>query len=260
MTADATRVEVTWVDTTAAGRPVRLFRPATGTGGTLVWAHGGSWIGGSVAGWHEPCAELAGLSGWTVVSVEYRLAPAHPHPAALLDVAAVVGWASGRGGPVAVGGDSAGGTIAASVAVALRGRPDAPAAELLAYPPLDPDCLATSYAGDDFPTRADLRSAWRMYLGRTPRLDLSATPWDVPDLTGLPPATLIVGERDPVVDDVRAYAARLIAAGVPTRLCEFPDMGHAEFLRPGPNRLRAALAHALREIPVKRQIPIKEAL
>ncbi|ONI92135.1 hypothetical protein ALI22I_05920 [Saccharothrix sp. ALI-22-I] len=114
MTADATRVEVTWVDTTAAGRPVRLFRPATAAGGTLVWAHGGSWIGGSaarrlgggVAGWHQPCAELAGLSGWTVVSVECRLAPVHPHPAALLDVAAVVGWASGRGGPVAGGGDS----------------------------------------------------------------------------------------------------------------------------------------------------------
>lgn len=251
MTADATRVGVTWVDTAAAGRPVRLFRPGTGAGGTLVWAHGGSWIGGSVAGWHEPCAELAGLSGWTVVSVGYRLAPVDPHPAALLDVAAVVGWASGRHGPVAVGGDSAGGTIAASVAVALRGRPDAPVAQLLAYPPLDPECRAASYAGDDFPTRADLTSAWRMYLGRPHRLDLPATPWDVPDLTGLPAATLIVGERDPVVGDVRAYAARLVAAGVPTRLCEFPGMGHAEFLRPGPNRLRVALSDALRRIPIK---------
>ncbi|MBY8853913.1 alpha/beta hydrolase, partial [Saccharothrix sp. MB29] len=93
------------------------------------------------------------------------------HPAALSDVAAVVEWAADRiGGPVAVGGDSAGATIATSVALALRGRAHAPVAQLLAYPPLDPECLAPSYGRGDFPNRTDLRSSWRAYLGPGPLL------------------------------------------------------------------------------------------
>ncbi|NUT95106.1 MAG: alpha/beta hydrolase [Saccharothrix sp.] len=241
-----------WGDTVAAGRPVRLFRPAEGGRGTLVWAHGGSWTGGSVAGWHEPCADLAARGGWNVVSVDYRTAPVHPHPAALSDVAAVVEWAVERiGGPVAVGGDSAGATIATSVALALRGRPHAPVAQLLAYPPLDPECRSATYGRDEFPNRADLRSSWRAYLGPTPRLDPPATPWHTDDLTGLPFTVLVVGDSDPVVGDVRDYAARLAAADVPTRLHEFPRMAHGEFLRSGDSRLRAALGQALHDLSVK---------
>ncbi|MGM1059449.1 alpha/beta hydrolase [Saccharothrix sp. Mg75] len=240
---------VAWGDTIAAGRPVRVFRPSEGGRGTLVWAHGGSWTGGSVAGWHEPCADVAALGGWNVVSVGYRVAPAHPHPAPLSDVAAVVRWASERiGGPVAVGGDSAGGTIAASVALALRGLAHAPVAQLLAYPPLDPECGASSYRRDDFPNRTDLRSSWRAYLGPTPLLDPPATPWHSDDLTGLPFSVLLVGDGDPVADDVLEYAARLTEADVPTRLHEFTQMGHGEFLRSGDSRLRAALGQALRDI------------
>jgi acetyl esterase len=238
-----------WGDTVAAGRPVRLFRPSEGGRGTLVWAHGGSWTGGSVAGWHEPCADLAELGDWNVVSVGYRTAPAHPHPAALSDVAAVVEWAAERiGGLVAVGGDSAGATIATSVALALRGRAHAPVAQLLAYPPLDPECGSPSYARDDFPNRTDLRSSWRAYLGPTPLLDPPATPWHTDDLTGLPFSVLLVGDGDPVIGDVRAYAARLAEASVPTRLHEFEQMGHGEFLRSGGSRLRTALGQALRDI------------
>ncbi|MEJ2852394.1 MULTISPECIES: alpha/beta hydrolase [unclassified Saccharothrix] len=248
-----------WGDAVAAGRPVRLFRPAGGGRGTLVWAHGGSWTGGSVAGWHEPCADVAALGGWTVVSVGYRTAPVHPHPAALTDVAAVVEWATERGGgPVAVGGDSAGATIATSVALALRGRPHAPVAQLLAYPPLDPECLSPTYARDEFPNRADLRSSWRAYLGPTPLLDPPATPWHTDDLSGLPLTVLLVGDADPVVGDVRAYAARLTAAGVPTRLHEFTHMGHGEFLRSGGSRLRAALGRTLKDLPGQDTTPTEE--
>ncbi|MFI9008144.1 alpha/beta hydrolase [Actinosynnema sp. NPDC053489] len=231
---------------------MRVFRPSEGRRGTLVRAHGGSWTGGSVAGWHDPCADLAGLSGWNVISVGYRVAPAHPHPAALRDVAAVVEWATTRiGGLVAVGGNSAGATIATSVALALRGRGHAPVAQLPAHPPLDPECRAASYGRGDFPTRTDLRNSWRAYLGRTPVLDPPATPWHTDDLTGLPFSVLLVGDADPVVDDVRDYAARLVEAGVPTRLHEFEHMGHGEFLRAGDSRLRAALGQALRDISAR---------
>ncbi|GAA2673832.1 MULTISPECIES: alpha/beta hydrolase fold domain-containing protein [Actinosynnema] len=250
MTPGAVGSALDWGDTTVAGRPVRLFRSSGWTGGTLVWAHGGSWTGGSVADWHESCADLAVASGWLVASVGYRLAPAHHHPAALHDVAGVVAWAGeATGRPVAVGGDSAGGTIAAGAALALRGTRAAPVAQVLAYPPLDPDCASPGYATGAFPSAAALRPAWRAYLGPAPVAEPAATPWHAGDLAGSPPSLLVVGEADPVAGDVRAYADRLGAAGVAVRLEVLRGLGHGEFLRPGRSPLRAALAGALREFP-----------
>jgi acetyl esterase len=203
------RPAVGWQARTVADCPVRVYQPAGAARGWLVWAHGGSWTRGSVAAWHEPCADLADRSGWAVVSTGYRLAPAHPHPAALLDVLAVTRWAGGLGGPVAVGGDSAGATIATCAALMLRGHARMPMLQVLAYPPLDPACHADSYGLDTFPTREDLRAAWAAYLGPEPRGSEPATPCEVEDLSGAAPAVLVVGDRDPVADDVRGYASRL---------------------------------------------------
>jgi acetyl esterase len=240
-------VEVGWELTLADGVPVRVYHPRRHRRpGHLVWAHGGSWIRGSAAEWHRPCLDLAARSGVTVVNVDYRLAPGHPCPAALHDVTRAVDWTLRRGGPVAVGGDSAGATLAAGAALTMRDRGVRLAAQVLAYPPMDPECRSASYGRGTFPRPADMRDAWTLYLGARP--DPYATPLAVGDLAGCAPALIGVGELDPVADDARAYAERLDHAAVPVRLQIFPGMGHAEFLRPGPSPLRAWIAarlHAL---------------
>lgn len=261
-----------WTDVTIpGGRPVRarLHSPAgtgrTGRGGWLVWAHGGSWQRGSAAEWHPVTQRLAELSGWRVLSVDYRLTPAHRHPAALEDVLTVLDWARSRAGaeavPVAVGGDSAGGTLAAAAALATRDHrgadPDrAPlAAQLLAYPPLDPACSGASHRRDPaaFPQPADLRRAWRALRGTASPAPtaggrvLYSTPLDAPDLRGLPPTVLAVGGLDPVADDVLAYAARLRTAAVPVDLVHPPGTAHADLLH-SDSKLLPALAGRLRTV------------
>ncbi|WP_433236316.1 alpha/beta hydrolase [Streptosporangium sp. CA-135522] len=218
---------------------VRVFRGGPAPRGWLVWAHGGSWSAGSVDGWHPACADLARAAAATVVSVDYRLAPEHPHPAALLDVLTAMTWAQDQAdGPIAVGGDSAGGTIAACAALSWRDRRQPLAAQILAYPPLDPWCRAASYGlrPEAFPSRARLMAAWRAYRGDTERPSatdgtaLYSTPDEAEDLTGLAPAILAVGSADPVADDVRGYARRLRAAGNAVELREFDGMQHGTFL------------------------------
>ncbi|MFC6087146.1 alpha/beta hydrolase [Sphaerisporangium aureirubrum] len=223
---------------------VRVYRPKGRRAGWLVWAHGGSWTRGSVDGWHFACADLARLATCTLVSVEYRLAPRHPHPAALDDVLAVLDWAGakaereGMGDRLGVGGDSAGGTIAACAALTWRDLRRPLAAQLLAYPPLDPWCRSPSYFrhANSFPTRQAMISAWRTYLGTDWRRDTGSaysTPFEAADLRGVAPAALGVGELDPVADDVRLYERRLLASGNTVELRSFPDMGHGAFLQPG---------------------------
>lgn len=230
--------------TEVGGVPVRVLQPER-PAGSLVWAHGGSWQRGSAQAWHEPCADLAARSGWTVVSVDYRLAPAHVHPAALDDVCTVLEGVRAGGARVVVGGDSAGAALAASAALRARdaGRP--PAAQVLVYPPLDPACASPSYDEGGFPSREELRAAWRCYAGSgdaEPSADLS--PLAAPDHRGLAPAVIAVGTLDPVRDEVRAYAERLTAAGVPVAFREFAGMAHAAFLDGGAHgqRLRAWVA------------------
>ncbi|WP_051855754.1 alpha/beta hydrolase fold domain-containing protein [Streptomyces sp. NRRL B-1347] len=259
--------EVTWRPLTVPAPspvPVRVYEPGagtgTGTGGWLVWAHGGSWQYGSAADWHPVTRRLAALTGWNVVSVDYRLAPAHRHPAALEDVLAVLDWAGervGAGAGIAVGGDSAGATLAASAALAQRDRGRRLDAQLLAYPPLNPACAAPSYQRDPaaFPEAAALRRAWRTWRGTGPATAvapdgtaLHSTPFDAADLRGLAPAVLAVGTSDPVADDVLAYAGLLKAAAVPTRLIHTPDTAHADLLDPH-SRLLPRLATALHDLP-----------
>lgn len=237
--------------------PIRAFHPETGSGGLLVWAHGGSWVTGSLDQWHEATAELACVSGWTVISVGYRLAPLHHHPAQLDDVLTVLAWAEAnhdRESPLlAVGGDSAGGTIAACAALVRRDRGMPLTAQVLAYPPFDPTCGAPSYQRDPtaFPSPQILRSAWRSYLGDSVPMErggerLYATPLEAERLDGLPPAIIAVGELDPVIDDVTAYARALDEAGNDVTLRVFPGTSHAAFLSPC-SELRRWLGDALRD-------------
>lgn len=258
---------VTWTSTAAgAGRQsvkVRVFRPRHATAaGCLVWAHGGSWTTGSVDGWHMPCLELAGLSGWTVVSVEYRLAPAHTYADGLTDVLTALSWSAGlltaaaQGTPLAVGGDSAGGTLAASAALAWRGREYPLAAQILAYPPLDQSCGSASFEdAGRFPRRDDMRLAWRRYLGPVAGAVAEdggryLPPMETADLRGAPPAFVAVGTLDPVRDEVGRYADRLAAAGTPVAVRRFTDTEHGAFLAQNPHgqAMRAWLALAAQKI------------
>ncbi|MEU6309338.1 alpha/beta hydrolase [Streptomyces sp. NPDC047014] len=247
----AGRVTVSWeqasLPSAAGPLPARVYRPAATTPrGWLVWAHGGSWRGGSARDWHGSTAELARTSGFGVVSVDYRLAPEVRHPAMVEDILSALDWARTQDHPaarppvLAVGGDSAGGTLAACAALVCRDRGVPLAAQVLAYPPLDPRCAAPSYHRfpDLFPTAAYLTAAWQDYrdAGRPVAADgtrLYSTPFEAAGLRGLAPAVLATGELDPVADDVHRYAELLRAAGVEVLLREFRQTGHGAFLQPG---------------------------
>ncbi|GAB3623720.1 hypothetical protein GCM10027418_18040 [Mariniluteicoccus endophyticus] len=226
--------------------PLLVHRPALPRG-WLVWAHGGSWQHGSARQWAPITARLTAQSGWGVVSVDYRLAPAHRFPAAILDALAALDWAETRTQdlPVVVGGDSAGGTIAALAALARRDAGERVPPQVLAYPPLDPSCTRPSYRAEPgaFPNPSELRAAWRAWLGaEAPDPVFLPTPLAASTLAGLAPVTLVVGEDDPARDDVTAYAEQLRADTVPTALHLLPHVGHADLLNPAGSVLPAVVA------------------
>ena len=234
-------------DDEVAGVPVRVYEPDEPATGLLVYLHGGGFCIGSIGLMDGVARELAHATGAAVVSVEYRLAPEHPYPAGLDDCEAVTRWAlanAGRfgvgPGQVVVGGESAGGNLTAAVALRLRRAPGpAPlAAQLL----LDP---GTAGRADD----ADLPSReyfdgivlshkardvfWGAYsAGRDLDGDPEAAPLWADDLTGLPPAIVILGGCDVLRDEGRAYGRRLAEAGVPTHEVCYPGQPHG-FLNHG---------------------------
>ncbi|RLP76777.1 alpha/beta hydrolase [Mycetocola tolaasinivorans] len=231
-------------------RPARPDNP-----GWLVWAHGGSWHHGSAETWAGATANLARLTGVTVLSVNYRLAPESRHPDALIDMLAAIAWVRSVDplGVISVGGDSVGGTLAAAAAVVARDRREPLRAQILAYPPYDPECRAPSYFTDPagFPDPLTLRAQWRDWLGDPTRKNLAtdgtrlrATPRDAPSLAGVCPAVLAVGSLDPVRDDVEAYASDLRGAGVLVRLSVLPGIRHGDILTPH-SRILHTLAEAL---------------
>ena len=210
--------------------PVRLYAPAdAGTPGpALVYFHGGGWVIGSLDTHDNLCRALANRSGLRVVSVDYRLAPEHPWPAAPEDGYAVVRHLAAQGAAfgidgsrLAVGGDSAGGNLAAVVALMARDR-GGPALrhQLLLYPVVDHDFDRPSYRENGegyFLTRDGMRWFWDQYVADPARRDESyASPQRAEKLEGLPPATLLTAEYDPLRDEGEAYAERLRAAGVAT--------------------------------------------
>ena len=222
---------------------VRHYRPSGERAplAALVWMHGGGWVLGSVEFDELMCRELAKDAGIAVLSVNYRLAPEHPYPAPLDDCYAALEWAAANARElgvdarrIAVGGGSAGGGLAAGLALLARDRGEIPVAfQLLVYPALDDRKTAQASAtlpDSLFWSRKNNLQAWTAYLaGQHGRDGVSpyAAPARATDLTRLPPAYMPVPALDLFVEDDLAYAARLIEAGVPTELHVYPGAFHA---------------------------------
>jgi acetyl esterase len=216
----------------------RLYRPRSGRLPLLVYFHGGGWVVGSVAISDPFCRALANASGCAVVSVEYRLAPEDRFPAAADDAYAATRWSADHASDldidasrIAVGGSSAGGNLAAVVALMARER-GAPrvAFQLLHVPVTDHDFDTPSYRanGTGFGlTLKGMKWFWDLYAPDPKMRDEPyASPLRAKDLSGLPPAHVVTAECDPLRDEGKAYATRLLQAGVATTYVEYPGMVH----------------------------------
>ncbi len=233
---DVDSIPVTSQDEIIAGVPVRRYRPMAGgsSGVTLVWLHGGGWVFGDIDS-SDPVARTAcHLTGWEVVNVDYRLAPQHPFPAGVDDAIAVTAATLDLGGRVVIGGDSAGGNLAAVVARHFAGDPRL-AGQVLVYPCIDPSlstASASEFVDGPFATRAALEWCYLHYLAgaspQDPRVDLTGA---VP--SGLAPAVVLTVGHDPLRDEGIAYARGLAAAGVEVRHFHAPDSFHGAFGRSG---------------------------
>lgn len=222
--------------------PVRVYRPTDDTGlPVLVWFHGGGWTIGSLETHDNTCRSLANAVGCVVVSVDYRLAPEHKFPAAAEDAFAATQWvaqhASELGGDpkrIAVGGDSAGGNLAAVVSLLARdGGGPALAFELLVYPVTDHEFESPSMhenATGYFLELESMRWFYNQYL-RDERdgADWRFSPARAADLSGLPPAFVLTAEFDPLRDQGEAYAGQLEAAGVPVEARRYDGVFHGFF-------------------------------
>lgn len=203
---------------------VRVHRPETVTStGALLWMHGGGMVIGSAQQDDGICRRFARKLGMVVAAVDYRLAPDHPFPAPLDDCFDALQWLGAQPGidRVAIGGASAGGGLAAGLALRARDTGGVrPVFQLLVYPMID-DRTALRTDVDTAHLRAWSPKAnafgWRSYLGGAPAGPLSA-PARATDLAGLPPAWIGVGTLDLFHDEDLAYAKRLVDAGVPCAL------------------------------------------
>ncbi|HVY85442.1 MAG TPA: alpha/beta hydrolase [Caulobacterales bacterium] len=220
--------------------PARLYVPFDAPAGLIVWFHGGGWVVGDLDSSHALAQHLVDASGWGVLSVDYRLAPEHPYPAPLDDAYAALEWAAARVPlPIAVGGDSAGGNLAA--AVALRAREHSGpkiSGQILFYPVTDHDFETPSYRengglGYSITTR-DMAWFWDHYAGADQRAHPFASPLRAEDFSRLPPAFVVVAGYDPLRDEGVAYAERLGAARVPVALKHYPSMIHGFATMIGP--------------------------
>jgi len=234
--------------------PGRVYRPGAGASPcTMVYFHGGGWVTGDLAYSDELCRHLAYDTGCVVVSVGYRLAPEHPFPTPFTDAYAALVWAADAvavGGPLAVGGDSAGGNLAAACTLRARdhGGPEM-MFQLLIYPVTDHDFARPSYEreADAFPVgAAAMRWFWDHYVPEpAARDDPSVSPLRAVSLAGLPPAHVVLAGHDPLHDEGAAYAERLHEAGVEVSTRDHPGLGHGFFRLTG---AVAAARAAMREL------------
>lgn len=206
--------------------PIRIYRPegVELPSPCAVYLHGGAFIKGSLDSGDTVAWSVAEETGLVVVSVDYRLAPRHPFPAGLEDCYAVVSYLAEHGDTfgvhgerLALWGDSAGGNLAAATCLMARDRGGPRImAQALNYPCLTDDLTSDSYrryAESPGLRTGNMAIAWGHYLGiRRPTLDPCAAPLKADDLSGLPPAHIHYAEIDPLADDARRYAEKLIAA------------------------------------------------
>jgi acetyl esterase len=255
--AVATRgLPLTVSDHRAGDVPVRLYVPAAAEarGPLLVYFHGGGWVQGSVETHDPSCRMLAHLSGVRVLSVDYRLAPEHPYPAAVDDAVAAYRWAAENAerlgadpARLAVGGDSAGGNLAAVVALVARDDEALPAAafQLLLYPVTDVAEKSASYAAfasGYLLTESGMDWFVAKYLpDPARRSEWRASPLRAESLAGLPPAYVATCLPDVLRDEGEAYAERLREAGVPVAT-QRHDQLHGFFSTAAVRSSRQALA------------------
>jgi len=245
------------VDTSIAGVDVRVY---TSSGEAnrpcVVYCHGGGWVIGDLDLADSTTRDLAAYADATVVSVDYRRAPEHPFPAAYDDALAVTASIlAGESGlsvnpnTVAVAGDSAGGNLAAGVAQALKNADRRPVHQVLIYPCLDRDQIRHSeawgqFGTEHFLTARDMEYFYSMYAGDADPADVRLNPGKETDLAGLPRATVITAECDPIRDSGEDYARALSAAGVETTCVRFQGQVHPFFYMGGVMRD----AHAARRL------------
>ena len=252
--------------------PVRLYRPLAAPGDDklpgLVYAHGGGWVFGNLDSHDTLCAQLAIEAGIAVFAVDYRLAPEARFPGAFDDVVAALQWVAANGtsvgidpGRLAIGGDSAGGNLAAAASIWARdhGGPKL-RLQLLAYPVTDAVARAESYRRYEDGYGLNAATMEWFFDHYTPdkahRGDWRVSPLRARSLAGLPPALVITAGYDPLRDEGRAYAFRLQQEGTQADLMEFGGMLHGFLSSPmllhGARRGTTLAAAALREALVLR--------
>ena len=237
---DVDRVEEFSIEGPAGAIPVRLYAPAGEGHPLLVYLHGGGWTVGDLET-HDPvCRALSNAADCAVLSVDYRLAPEQPFPAAIEDAYAAVRWAGEYGDRIncdpdrlAVGGDSAGGNLSAAVTLLAsdRGGPEL-RHQVLLYPAVAAPGIHAFESHEEnaegyLLERASIRWYVENYLPHpTDRRNEYAAPLLARDLSGLPPATVLTAGFDPLRDEGEAYARRLDEAGVPVEHYGYDGMVH----------------------------------
>jgi acetyl esterase len=227
-------------DIDTGGVPARLYTPENDKGGVLVWLHGGGWVLGGLDEHNSLLCAIANRARCSVLSVDYRLAPENPYPAAINDCWTSTKWALEHYDRVAIGGDSAGGNLAAAVALRARDSEMKLALQLLVYPVLDSK-LDSDFL-NEFVTRyegfmgeanfgkdslAKLGQVWRAYVAEPERLsDVDASPSHAASLSGLAPALIILSEHDILRGEGEQYAKRIQEAGVPVELYIYAGQTH----------------------------------
>ena len=219
---------------------IRIYMPRDRqtTGPAFVYFHGGGFVLGDLEAAHPRSLVMAARAGTVAVSVDYRLAPEHPFPAGLEDCYAALRWVVEHAPElkiepeqIVIGGDSAGGNLAAAVALLARDRAGPSIAlQMLFYPAIDDRCTTQSmmYGAGlyiwDYQNSVDM---WNHYLGEN-RDNVSpyASPARATDLAGLPPAFIVTAEHDPLRDEAVFYAINLMNAGVPVELHNYPGTVH----------------------------------
>jgi acetyl esterase len=240
------RVEDRTIPGPAGEIPIRIYTPSgEALLPVLVYFHGGGWTTGTLDVADEPCRALAAATSSVVVSVDYRMGPEHKFPAAVEDCYAATQWTADHAvelgadpGRLVVIGDSAGGNLAAVIALVARERGGPRVAyQVLIYPVTDYAFDTPSYeqnADGYLLTREAMRWFWGHYLnvendGAHPH----ASPLRASDLSGLPPALLVTCEFDPLRDEGEAYGQRLREAGVPVKISRYDGMIHGFFWMSG---------------------------
>jgi acetyl esterase len=223
-----------------AGFGVTVLAPEEPVRGVLVYYHGGGWVLGSAPDSDHLCRIMANRTGCAVVNVDYRLAPEHTYPAAVDDCYAALEWTASNvdaiaGGkvPIMVCGDSAGGNLAAAVALRSRDH-DGPtiAWQGLVYPVTDADLDNTTYRDPEnqlMLNRDGMVWFWDLYV---PDIERRSEPYASPlrgDLSGLPPALVVTAEYDVLREEGEAYAAKLEEAGVDVQKSRHGGQMHGFF-------------------------------